>query len=317
MAKNIEPPKTTSQDPSLMHPSSKFIQTACIKKSEMPVGIIQYLNTTVQPPTVIEGYSEMKLEKTQQTYRLDMIEQSTIFNDHQAADLHKLYGIDLKEQMKHTLASEDKQNLERNLVKNYLELGEISKNEIRTPRQKFFAKYFKKLTFPNFVYAQQEHDMCRFLIAKILMGSNMIATRSRRGSAQFIVTNGQLAAFLQDSSSFVVENSGSVELSAGGIYPVGQIAGITVFTDPYLKWNENTVVLGRTTNDNDTGTYLVEGERKCEEIEMSIDFSGSQSKKLSLRTRRTIVATKGAEKNYLSLDIEFKKKPWWRKLLGI
>lgn len=200
----------------------------------------------------------------------------------------------------------------------YNTMGTKTSESMTTPRQLWFKKYFKNMKFPTYVYAKKDVDLSRLLLTKILRASNIVATKSRRGPAHFVIVNPQVSSLLQDSSLFVYDNGISPNISNGGsVYPVGSVAGLTVLVDPFMKWSETTILAGRCTKNGDTGTYLIEGDgeigRGFEEVQ---SFDSLQSR-LCLGSRRAFIATNGAESSYVKLDLVFKKKPWWRKLLKI
>ncbi|NBP56281.1 hypothetical protein EBU71_07060, partial [bacterium] len=44
---------------------------------------------------------------------------------------------------------------------------------------------------------------------------------------------------------------------SGQLYPVGQIGDITVYVDPYMKYNDNRIVIGRKNNPDQPGIIFV------------------------------------------------------------
>jgi hypothetical protein len=87
--------------------------------------------------------------------------------------------------------------------------------------------------------------------------SNFIATEGRVGPAQFAVTNGGLAAALMDIAGYTINPTKSKINGSGHIYPVGQIGDIQVYVDPYMKYNDNRIVIGRKNNPDQPGIIFV------------------------------------------------------------
>ena len=87
--------------------------------------------------------------------------------------------------------------------------------------------------------------------------SNYIATEGRVGPAQYAVTNGALAASLMDIAGYTVNPLKSKINGSGQLYPVGQIGDIQVYVDPYMKYNDNRICLGRKNNPDQPGLIFV------------------------------------------------------------
>jgi len=87
--------------------------------------------------------------------------------------------------------------------------------------------------------------------------SNFIATEGRVGPAQFAVTNGGLAASLMDIAGYTINPTKSKINGSGQLYPVGQIGDIQIYVDPYMKYNDNRIVLGRKNNPDQPGIIFV------------------------------------------------------------
>ena len=87
--------------------------------------------------------------------------------------------------------------------------------------------------------------------------SNFIATEGRVGPAQFAVTNGGLAAALMDIAGYTINPLKSKINGSGQLYPVGQIGDIQVYVDPYMKYNDNRIVIGRKNNPDQPGIIFV------------------------------------------------------------
>ena len=98
----------------------------------------------------------------------------------------------------------------------------------------------------------------RRILSKILAASNLIAIRGRRGAANFAVTNGQVASALQDIAGFITYPlANTVNQAGGSLYPVGAIAGVTVYVDPNMSWTDTRICVGRKGDGNSPGLVFM------------------------------------------------------------
>lgn len=127
----------------------------------------------------------------------------------------------------------------------------------------------------------------RKILSRILAASNLIAIRGRRGAANFAVTNGQVATALQDIAGFVpYPMSNTVNQSAGSLYPIGSVAGVNIYVDPNMGWNDTRIAIGRKGDGNSPGLvfmpYLM-----AESV--STIAEGTMAPKISVKSRYALV----------------------------
>ncbi len=143
----------------------------------------------------------------------------------------------------------------------------------------------------------------RRILSKILGAGNVIAIRGRRGAANFTVTNGQVATALQDVAGFITyPMSNTINQSAGSLYPVGSIAGVNIYVDPNMTWNDTRVSIGRKGDGNSTGLvfmpYLM-----AESVQTIAE--GTMAPKIAIKSRFALVdAGHNPELNYITLKVE-------------
>jgi len=144
----------------------------------------------------------------------------------------------------------------------------------------------------------------RKILSKILAASNLIAIRGRRGAANFAVTNGQLATAIQDIAGFTpYPMANTVNQSGGSLYPVGSIAGVTIYVDPNMSWNDTRIAIGRKGDGNSPGLvfmpYLMaESAQTIAEMTMA--------PKIAVKSRFTLVdAGFHPETMYFTLGVSF------------
>ena len=80
----------------------------------------------------------------------------------------------------------------------------------------------------------------------MLAGGNVIMQRGRRGAANFVVTNWKIATMLQSNAQYAFSPiANTFNQNNGSLYPVGTIAGLTVYVDPLMHTQDTRVLVGR------------------------------------------------------------------------
>ena len=99
----------------------------------------------------------------------------------------------------------------------------------------------------------------RRIMSRILAAANIIANVSRRGRGQWVVTNTQILTALQDASAFVVAPMVNTLSQDGSqsLYFAGSIAGLNLYVNPYMTWEDTRVCIGRKSNGNDPGVIFM------------------------------------------------------------
>lgn len=125
-----------------------------------------------------------------------------------------------------------------------------------------FPTAFTTRTVPNAIQNTAAENVTthqRRIMSRILAAANLIANVSRRGRGQWVVTNTQILTALQDASTFVV-NPMVNTLSQDGsqsLYFAGSIAGLNLYVNPYMTWEDTRVCVGRKSNGNDPGVVFM------------------------------------------------------------
>lgn len=103
------------------------------------------------------------------------------------------------------------------------------------------------------------HTHQRRIASRVLAAANLVAQVSRRGRAQWLVTNATIATALQDAANYVVAPMTNTLTQDGSqsLYFAGSIAGLNLYVDPYMKWDDNRVCVGRKSNGNDPGVIFM------------------------------------------------------------
>ena len=194
------------------------------------------------------------------------IEVSTALRRTEIEDIKANTGMDIVQKMESILVNELSQTISRQIVYKIFELGD--RNRSTSPVQTGLGVTTIGTTASsifdlNTTYAasavggETTHAVQRKLITKMVHASNYIATEGRVGPAQFAVTNGGLAAALMDIAGYTINPVKSKISGQGQLYPVGQIGDISIYVDPYMKYNDNRIVLGRKNNPDQPGLIFV------------------------------------------------------------
>jgi hypothetical protein len=193
------------------------------------------------------------------TVAVGTIEVSSALRRTEIEDIKANTGMDIVQKMESILVNELSQTISKQIVAKIFEMGAL--NATTAP----LSTVGGGLTIfdLNTSYAtsgpggETTHAVQRKLITKIAHASNYIATEGRVGPAQYLITNGGLAAALQDIAGYTINPTKSKLNGQGQLYPVGSIGDISIYVDPYMRYNDNRIVLGRKNNPDQPGIIFV------------------------------------------------------------
>lgn len=144
----------------------------------------------------------------------------------------------------------------------------------------------------------------RRIMSRLLAAANIIANVSRRGRANWAVTNTHILSALQDSAAFVVAPMNNTLTQAGeqSLYFAGQVAGLNLYVDPYMTWDDCRVCVGRKSDGNTPGVifmpYIL-----ADTVQTVVE--GTMAPKLLVNSRFAIVdAGFYPEQNYYTFMID-------------
>lgn len=125
-----------------------------------------------------------------------------------------------------------------------------------------FPTVFENYSVPNAIQNTAAENVTthqRRIMSRILAAANLIANVSRRGRGQWVVTNTQILSALQDASAFVVAPMVNTLSQDGSqsLYFAGSIAGLNLYVNPYMRWDDTRVCVGRKSNGNDPGVIFM------------------------------------------------------------
>jgi len=192
------------------------------------------------------------------TVAVGTIEVTSSLRRTEIEDIKANTGMDIVQKMESILVNELSQTISKQIVAKIFEMGEL--NRTSAPKRAGVSifdlntNYATGNTSPG---GETTHAVQRKLITKIMHASNFIATEGRVGPAQYLVTNGGLAAALADITGYTINPVKSKINGSGQLYPVGSIGDISIYVDPYMKYNDNRIVLGRKNNPDQPGIIFV------------------------------------------------------------
>jgi hypothetical protein len=199
------------------------------------------------------------------TIQVGTIEVSSALRRTEIEDIKANTGMDIVQKMESILVNELSQTISKQIVAKIFEMGQLNRASAPAANTNV-AGYTAGMTIFDLdtTYAasaniggETTHAVQRKLITKIAHASNFIATEGRVGPAQYLITNGGLAAALQDIAGYTINPLKSKLNGQGQLYPVGSIGDIAIYVDPYMRYNDNRIVLGRKNNPDQPGIIFV------------------------------------------------------------
>jgi hypothetical protein len=199
------------------------------------------------------------------TVAVGTIEVSTALRRTEIEDIKANTGMDIVQKMESILVNELSQTISRQIVDKIFTLGGLNRSAspvqtnlgVTTVGNTASTIFDLNTAYATGMGGETTHAVQRKLITKMVHASNYIATEGRVGPAQFAVTNGGLAASLMDIAGYTINPLKSKISGQGQLYPVGQIGDISIYVDPYMKYNDNRIVIGRKNNPDQPGLIFI------------------------------------------------------------
>jgi hypothetical protein len=197
------------------------------------------------------------------TIQVGDVEISSTLKRTQIEDIKAATGMDIVQKLESVLVNELTQTISKQIISKVTEMADKNRTSWTTPKD---AGGNPKFDFNVDTYlavgaatpgGETTHSIQRKLIAKINNASNFIATEGRVGPAQYLVTNGNLASVIQDVAGYTI-NPVKANLNANGqLFPMGNIGNISIYVDPYQRWDDNRIFLGRKNSVEQPGLVFV------------------------------------------------------------
>jgi len=168
----------------------------------------------------------------------------------QVQDL-KQFGVDAVAQVEAVLTNELTQGINNVIIKNLRSLAV-------TNATRAAINLNLTLDVTGATGGRTENTEHRRIYTNILAAANLIAQRGRRGAGNFAVVGPQVATVLQSVAGYVPNPfANTISQNAGAIYPVGSIAGINIYTEPRMAWEDGRVLVGRKGDGNGPGLVFM------------------------------------------------------------
>jgi hypothetical protein len=294
-----------------------FLETAKNLETTHSHGTITYLDFNLDPSTSDKDYPHLKLNTKTKHIELQTYQVKSRIDEDVIADLKLFHAVDGEGMVRSVLESESLIQRQKNLLNIYNILGEETAGEILTGWKKTIKKIFPKIRYKTYLI-NDSIEGSKLLIYSIISRSHLIAARSRRGPANFIICNGQVGSLIQDHPSFVYINNNIPVSLSDKIRSIGSIAGnIEVFINPFQRFTDNNIIIGRKTQEHEPGVYIVENKGSKEIMETAMWEESKMIKSKSLREKLAFVDTENASRNFVKFEVEFTKKPLWRRMLFV
>lgn len=228
----------------------------------------------------------------------------------QIQDLNRQYGIDVVAMVENALVNEISQSINKHILGRAFALGWSNNYEFWTVMGETMnfsllpTATTTDVTYTGKAGAGVQIDVNDFylvnstgfenlstvqrrVVSKILAAGNIIASRGRRGPANFVVTNAHIATALADVAQFTfAPMANTINQNNGSLYPIGTLAGMTVYVDPNMEWTDTRVLVGRKGTDEEPGLkfmpYLM-----AEPIQTISE--GTMSPKIAVKSRYALV----------------------------
>jgi hypothetical protein len=268
----------------------------------------------------------------------------------QIQDLNRQYGIDVVSMMENALVNEVSQSINKHILSRAFALGwqnHYDFNQVEGTNLNLNLVQGSNVAYADFVgkdpgaagtttlsinvpayqlYGgttsafENQGTSQRRIQSKILAAANVIAQRGRRGPGNFCVTNLQIATALQDSAQFTFYPlANTVNQNNGALYPLGTLAGMTIYVDPNMQYDDARILVGRKGADEEPGLkfmpYLM-----AESIQTIAE--GTMSPKIAVKSRYALVeAGFHPQTQYFTLLVNLKDNSsttgWWEATSAI
>ena len=214
----------------------------------------------------------------------------------QVQDL-KQFGVDAVAQVEAVLTNELTQSINQHILGKLRALGATNATKANTP--------IGTLDLSVAVGAAGGNtfgDLNRRILTNILAAANLIANRGRRGAGNFAVVSAKTASALQGVAGFVPNPmANTFNQVAGAIYPIGSVAGINVYTDPTVPFDNTEVLVGRKGDGNGPGLVFMP-YFMAESVQAIVE--GTMAPKVAVKSRYALVeAGFHPETQYYSFNV--------------
>ena len=255
-------------------------------------------------------YNSMGLTTFTKFVEADTFQVAASVTTEQIQDLNKQFGIDVISMIENALVNEVSQSINKHILSRAFQLGwsnNFNFNAIEGQNLNLNLIINGATAASSLVYMDKTDNLAtmslpagpagtnyenlstlqRRLFSRILAAANVVANRGRRGPANFIITNAYLASAMQDISQFTFAPfSNTLTQNNGTLYPVGSLAGMTVYVDQNMQYSDTRVCVGRKGGDDEPGLKFMP-YMMAESIQTISE--GTMSPKIAVKSRYALV----------------------------
>ena len=254
-------------------------------------------------------YNSMGLSTFTKFIEAETFQVAASVTTEQIQDLNKQFGIDVISMIENALVNEVSQAINKHILARAFALGWSNHNQFANVENQNLnlnlvinglagttSNYINKIdqnqtmvlpAGPTSGTYENLSTLQRRLFSRILAAANVVANRGRRGPANFIVTNAAVASALQDISQFTFAPfSNTLTQNNGTLYPVGSLAGMTVYVDQNMNYSDTRVLVGRKGGDDEPGLKFMP-YMMAESIQTISE--GTMSPKIAVKSRYALV----------------------------
>jgi hypothetical protein len=165
--------------------------------------------------------------------------------------------------------------------------GETAENGTGYTSYTNVALPYKPLYINQHATFENRDTLLKRIATNIMLASNWIQQRGRYGAATFVVTNITVASALQSNAHYTfspIDNT--INQSVGNLYPIGTLAGLTIYVDPLMGGNDTRVLVGRKGGKDEPGVHF------CPYVmaeSVKIIAEGTAAPKLYIKSRYALV----------------------------
>jgi hypothetical protein len=199
---------------------------------------------------------------TTKRVQVGTIEVSSALKRTEIEDIKAQTGIDIVQKLEAVLVNELSQTISKEIVAKVFAMGDLNRQSApgySSGTTIFDFNVTNHLTAYSVAAGSGEtsQSLQRKLITKVKNASGFISTEGRIGPATYIVTNHTLAAVLTEGSNYSLNPVDASVNGSGQLYPMGKVAGMTVYVDPFMKYDDKRILLGRKNNPDQPGIIFV------------------------------------------------------------
>ena len=199
----------------------------------------------------------------------------------QVQDLQKQWGIDVLKLIENAAINELSQSINKHILsrlfalgwRNHVEVYEsegvnLNINLVVGDTAKTCVTYFDdvqtevQVTMPvpgiqKYGDFENSDTVFKKIGVNTLYAGNVIMNRGRRGPGNFIVTNYKIATILQSNAQYAFSPlANTFNQNNGSLYPMGTIAGMTLYVDPLMAAYDTRVLVGRKGDKQEPGVVF-------------------------------------------------------------